>query len=165
MEKSKSSKSTTSKKANTGKKSTREKTPSVKQRMGSNKESVEPKSKPTGNDSLEKEKISTEERLKKVGDRLSDAADKGVDILKDVFGKVKDFSVDAAELTRLKVEIYRLKNERERLLIVIGEKLWEIKDQEKFKDIKPLFLEDFKRLEELDTAIQNKEKSASKLSI
>ena len=108
---------------------------------------------------------STEEKIKKVGDRLSEAADKGVDVLKEVFEKVKDFSFDAAELTRLKVDIHRLKSDRERILTVMGEKLWELKDSEKLRDLKALFEEDFKKLKSLEDEIEKKEKSASKISL
>jgi hypothetical protein len=113
----------------------------------------------------EKESLSSEERVKHVGDRLSEAADRGVDIIRDVFGKVKDFSIDATELTRLKVEIYRLKGDKERMLTVIGEKLWELKDSDKLTGIRSLFTDDFKKLEEINGEISKKEKAASKISL
>ncbi len=119
---------------------------------------AEPKAEP-------QEDQTTEERLRKAGDRLSDAADRGVEVLRDVFGKVKDFSVDAAELTRLKVDIYRLKGDRDRMLTIIGEKLWEMRDSDKMKGIKSLFEEDFQKLEELHKDIEKKEKTASKISL
>jgi hypothetical protein len=108
---------------------------------------------------------STEEKIKKVGDRLSEAADKGVDVLKEVFEKVKDFSVDAAELTRLKVDIHRLKGDRERILTVMGEKLWELRDSEKLGELRTLFEEDFKKLKSLNDEIEMKENTASKISL
>lgn len=113
----------------------------------------------------EKEDLSSEERIKHVGDRLSEAADRGVEMIREVFGKVKDFSVDATELTRLKVEIYRLKGDRERMLTVIGEKLWELRDSDKLTTIRSLFTEDFKKLDEINGEISKKEKAASKISL
>jgi uncharacterized protein Yka (UPF0111/DUF47 family) len=110
-------------------------------------------------------KESTDEKLRRVGDKLSDAADKGVEVIKDVFGKVKDFSVDAAELTKLKVEIHRLKSERDRLYTVMGEKLWELKDSEKIKEVQAIFQDDFDKLKELESDISQKEKQAAKISL
>ena len=86
-------------------------------------------------------------------------------MIREVFGKVKDFSVDATELTRLKVEIYRLKGDRERMLTVIGEKLWELRDSDKLTAIRSLFTEDFKKLDEINGEISKKEKAASKISL
>ncbi|UCF65038.1 MAG: hypothetical protein JSW33_04195 [bacterium] len=107
----------------------------------------------------------TDEKIKKVGDRLSEVADRGVDVLKEVFGKVKDFSVDAAELTRLKVDIHRLKGDRDRMYTVMGEKLWELRDSDKLRELKTLFEGDFKKLETLHSEIKEKEKLASKISL
>ena len=86
-------------------------------------------------------------------------------MLKEVFGKVKDFSVDATELTRLKVEIHRLKGDRDRMFTVMGEKLWEFKDSDKIAELKVLFGEDFKKVEQLNKDIEAKEKLASKISL
>jgi len=108
---------------------------------------------------------STDEKIKKVGDRLSEVADRGVDVLREVFGKVKDFSVDAAELTRLKVDIHRLKADRDRMYIVMGEKLWELKDSKKLGELKTLFEGDFHKLETLNAEIKEKEKLSSKISL
>jgi uncharacterized protein Yka (UPF0111/DUF47 family) len=108
---------------------------------------------------------STEEKIRRVGDKLSEAADRGVEVIRDVFGKVKDFSVDATELTKLKVEIHRLRSERDRLHTVIGEKLWDLRNSNKIQEIKSLFAEDFKKLEELNETIKKKEKDASKISL
>jgi hypothetical protein len=165
VEKSKNNRSTQLKSSHANSESPSKKKSPKKQPMIEREKSIEQESKPTVKEVTQKEKITAEEKLKKVGDRLSVAADKGVDLLKEVFGKVKDFSVDAAELTRLKVEIYHLKNERERLLTVMGEKLWQIRDSYKLKAIEPLFTEDFKKLKEFDTAIQTKEKNSSKISL
>ncbi len=111
------------------------------------------------------EKTSGEEKIKNVGDRLSEAADRGVEAIREVFGKVKDFSVDTAELTKLKVEVYRLKGDKERMLTVIGEKLWELRDSDKLTGIISIFADDFKKLEEINTEISKKEKAASKISL
>lgn len=108
---------------------------------------------------------STEEKIRRVGDKISEAADRGVEVIRDVFGKVKDFSVDAAELTKLKVEIHRLKSDRDRLHTVIGEKLWDLRNSDKIRDIQSLFANDFKKLEELNETIKKKEKDASKISL
>jgi len=167
-------KSKTTQKKATVKKTTAKKTtstPSAKQKKTALKKPVVPKTvkkeqPQTKEEIASQEKTeSAEEKIKKVGDKLSEAADKGVDVLKEVFGKVRDFSFDAAELTRLKVDIHRLKSERDRMLTVMGEKLWEMRDSEKLKDLKALFEDDFIKIKTLENEIGKKEKSASKISL
>jgi hypothetical protein len=165
MAETKSTKSKTTRKTTTPKKATKKVTAPKKPPLAAKDEPQDPNMSGTSTAAPKKKEATQEEKLKKVGDRLSEAADKGVDILKEVFGKVKDFSVDATELTRLKVEIHRLKGDRDRLFTVMGEKLWELQNSDKIGELKALFGEDFKKIEELNKDIETKEKFASKISL
>ena len=113
----------------------------------------------------EKEFETTEEKLRKMGDKLSEAADKGVMALKEVFDRVKDFSSDAAELTKLKIEIRNLKTDREKLYASMGKRLWEMKKEDKFRNVQSAFNEDFTKLEDFEDKIAKKEKQAEKISL
>jgi hypothetical protein len=113
----------------------------------------------------EKEFETTEEKLRKMGDKLSEAADKGVMALKEVFDRVKDFSSDAAELTKLKIEIRNLKIDREKLYASMGKRLWEMKKEDKFRNVQSAFNEDFTKLEDFEDKIAKKEKQAEKISL
>jgi hypothetical protein len=107
----------------------------------------------------------TEEKLRRMGDKLSEAADKGVMALKEVFERVKDFSSDAAELTKLKIEIRNLKSDREKLYASMGKKLWDMKKEDKFRNVQSAFSEDFAKLEKFADKIAEKEKQAEKISL
>ena len=74
-------------------------------------------------------------------------------------------AIDAADLTRLKVDIHRLKGDRDRIFTVMGEKLWEMRDSEKMKDLLSSFEADFNKLQALIDEIKEKEKAASKISL
>jgi len=113
----------------------------------------------------EKEFDTTEEKLRKMGDKLSEAADKGVMALKEVFERVKDFSSDAAELTKLKIEIRNMKTDRDKLYASIGKKLWDMKKSAKLEKIQSIFSEDFNKLEDFEDKIAKKEKQAEKISL
>jgi uncharacterized protein Yka (UPF0111/DUF47 family) len=107
----------------------------------------------------------TEEKLRRMGDKLSEAADKGVMALKEVFERVKDFSSDAAELTKLKIEIRNLKSDREKLYASMGKKLWDMKKEDQFRNVQSAFSEDFAKLEKFADKIAEKEKQAGKISL
>ncbi|MEJ2048356.1 MAG: hypothetical protein P8Y60_00650 [Calditrichota bacterium] len=107
----------------------------------------------------------TEEKLRRMGDKLSEAADKGVMALKEVFERVKDFSSDAAELTKLKIEIRNLKSDREKLYASMGKKLWDMKKEDQFRNVQSAFSEDFAKLEKFADKIAEKEKQAEKISL
>ena len=113
----------------------------------------------------EKEFETTEEKLRKMGDKLSEAADKGVLALKEVFERVKDFSSDAAELTKLKIEIRNMKTDRDKLYASMGKKLWNMKKSAKLENIQSTFSEDFNKLEDFEDKIAKKEKQAEKISL
>ena len=127
-------------------------------------ETKEPES-ATEKEPVGKESETTEEKLRRMGDKLSEAADKGVMALKEVFERVKDFSSDAAELTKLKIEIRNLRSDREKLYASMGKKLWDMKKEDKFRNVQSAFTEDFAKLEKFADKIAEKEKQAGKISL
>ena len=107
----------------------------------------------------------TKEDLKKLGDKIHEATDKGVHIVKDIADHVQRFATDATELTKLKIDLHNLKNERTKLYTLMGEQLRNLYISNKLTAIKRRFKEDFKKLDELETEIAVKEKQASGISI
>jgi hypothetical protein len=107
----------------------------------------------------------TKKELKVLGDKIHEATDKGVHVVKDIAGHVQRFAQDATELTKLKIDLHNLRNERSKLYSLMGEQLRNLYMSKKLTGIKKRFKDDFERLDELETAIAEKEKSAKGISI
>ena len=108
---------------------------------------------------------STKDELKKLGDKIHEATDKGVHIVRDIADHVQRFASDATELTKLRIDLHSLKNERTKLYTLMGEKLRNLYLSKKLTNIKKRFKDDFTRLDELEAAIAEKEKLASGIPI
>ncbi len=108
---------------------------------------------------------STKKDLKKLGDKIHEATDKGVHIVKDIAEHVQRFASDATELTKLKIDLHSLKSERTKLYTLMGEQLRNLYISKKLTGIKKRFKDDFKRLDELEAAIAEKEQLASGIPI
>ena len=107
----------------------------------------------------------TKEELKHLGDKIHEATDKGVHVARDIAEEVRRFTRDATELTKLKMEIHHLKVEREKLYMLMGEQLKNLYKTGKLGNIRSRFKDDFRRLDELEEALTEKEKSASGISL
>jgi hypothetical protein len=107
----------------------------------------------------------TREQLRKLGDKLSEATDKGVIVAKDIAERVRHFASEATELTKLKIEIQKLKNARDQRIAAIGEKLVGLRKAKKLTNIESAFREDFKKLEEIKLSLAEKEKAVRKISL
>lgn len=107
----------------------------------------------------------TKAELKKLSDKIHEATDKGVHVVKDIADHVQRFANDATELTKLKIELHSLRNERTKLYTLMGEQLRNLFVSKKLTKIKTRFADDFKKLQELETAIAEKEERASRMSI
>lgn len=107
----------------------------------------------------------TKEQLKKLGDKIYEATDKGVHVVKDIAEQVQRFAKDATELTKLRIDLHNLKGERTKLYTLMGEQLRNLYVSKKLTYIKKRFKNDFIRLEELEKEISDKEKRVSKISI
>jgi hypothetical protein len=107
----------------------------------------------------------TKEDLKKLGDKIHEATDKGVHIVKEIADHVQRFATDATELTKLKIDLHNLKSERTKLYTLMGERLRNLYISKKLTAITRRFKEDFKRLDQLEAEIAEKEKQASGISI
>ncbi|MEE8328751.1 MAG: hypothetical protein V3R54_02345 [Thermodesulfovibrionia bacterium] len=108
---------------------------------------------------------STREQLKKMGDKLSKTTDKGVHMTKDVTERIRHFTSGATKLTKLKIEIYKMKSSRDNLISAMGEKLFKLYKTKKLKNVQSAFKTDFKKLDESKTKISKKEKEVSKVSL
>ena len=107
----------------------------------------------------------TKEELKKLGDKIHEATDKGVHIVRDIAGHVQRFASDATELTKLRIDLHSLKNERTKLYTLMGEQLRNLYLSKKLTNIQKRFKDDFTRLDELEAVIAEKEKLASGIPI
>ncbi len=107
---------------------------------------------------------STRDELKKLGDRIHEAADRGVHIVKDIAEEVHRYAKDATERTRIKIELHNLKAERDKLYTLMGEQIRNLYKSKKLTNINRRFKADFKKLDDLEKAINEHEKKAAELS-
>ncbi len=108
---------------------------------------------------------STKKDLKKLGELIHEAADKGTHIAKEIAEDMRIFARDARNLTMIKMEIHNLENEREKLYCTIGKRLTTLNRTKKLTDIKTKFKKDFSKLAALDSSIKKNKKQAGKISL
>ena len=108
---------------------------------------------------------STKEELKKLGDKIHEATDRGVSVVKEIADEVQRFAKDKTELTRLKIDLHNLRAEREKLYTLMGEQLVNLYKAKKLSNLKTRLKADFARYDELQSFIDEKEKLAAKLSV
>ncbi len=107
----------------------------------------------------------TKADLKKLGDKIHEATDRGVHVVKDIAEHVQRFANDATELTKIKIDLHNLKSERTKLYTLMGEQLRNLYISKELTGLKKRFTSEFKKLDELETAIADKEKRSSNISI
>lgn len=107
----------------------------------------------------------TKKQLGKLGERLHEARNKGIHFAREIAEEVHRFATDATELTKVKIEIHNLKKERETLLQLMGEKLKNLYHSGQLKNVQSKFSYDLNKLEEIESAIIEKEKDAESLSL
>jgi tRNA U34 5-carboxymethylaminomethyl modifying GTPase MnmE/TrmE len=106
----------------------------------------------------------TQKQIRNLGDKVISAKDREKLLLKDITEKVRNFANKATQLTKLKIELHNLREEHEDLLKVMGDNLWNMHKADKVTNIKSKFRYDFKRLEDLESEINKKKKSASEIT-
>lgn len=106
----------------------------------------------------------TKAELKKLGEQLHEATNKGIHIARDIAEDVQKFARNATDLTKIKLDLYNLRSERERLYSLMGKNLDKLNKKKKLASVKSKFNKDFKKLGELDAEIRRKEKQAAKIS-
>ncbi len=107
----------------------------------------------------------TKADLHKLGDKIHEATDKGVHVVRDIADHVQRFAKDATELTKLKIDLHNLRSERTKLYTLMGEQLRNLFISKKLTKIKTRFADDFEKLKELEAAIEEKEQRASEIPI
>jgi len=108
---------------------------------------------------------STKEELKKLGDKIHEATDKGMHLAKEIAEDVQQFARDATNLTKVKIELHNLKSEKEKLYSLMGQHLSNLYKEKKLTKIATRFRDDFKKLNELESAIEQKEQEAAGISL
>ena len=108
---------------------------------------------------------STKEDLRKLGDKIHEATDKGVHLAKEIADEVQKFARDATNLTKVRMDLHHLKKEKEKLYSLMGQHLSNLYKEKKLTKIATRFSDDFKKLNELESAIEEKEKEAAGISL
>jgi hypothetical protein len=108
---------------------------------------------------------STKEELKKLGEHIHEATDKGIHVAREIAEDVRKYAQDATTLTKLKIELHNLKEERDKTYSLMGKHLSNLYKAKKLSSIKTKFKYDFAKLKEIESAIDEKEKLAAKLSL
>ena len=108
---------------------------------------------------------STKEELAKLGDKIHEASDKGIHLAHEIAEDVHKFATNATELTKLKIDLHNLKEEKQKLYALMGEQLRNLYKTGKLSYIKTRMKEDFIRLDELESLIAEKEKLSSRISL
>lgn len=98
-----------------------------------------------------------------VWDKFSDVLNKGIEALKTGAEKISQATSDTAKSTRLKIEIFNLKNENDRLNRDTGEKIWDLQKKRKLNNMPSVLAEELQRRENLRSRLKEKEKEIEKL--
>jgi len=117
----------------------------------------------TGNDSDTNPEY-TEYSGNQLGDRLSDVTDKGVQAVKSVFQRVSDLAGEASELTRLKLDLVKIKGQRDNAYVELGKKYYSLQKMDKVKGFKTTFGVDLERIDELEANISQKEEELERIN-
>lgn len=92
--------------------------------------------------------------LETVKEEIEKVAEEGWQLLKKAFGRVKEISSDATELTKLKLEHKKLLDKKEEILLRIGTDIWEKQKKGEKIDLKD-FEEQFAQLTTLEKEIED----------
>lgn len=107
----------------------------------------------------------TRKQLGKLGEKMHEASDKGIHFVKELAEEVHRFATDAAEMTKIKIEIHNLKKERDSIFMIMGQRLKNMYHARKLSNIRSKFQNDMSRLDQIEADIAGKEKEAEKLSL
>ena len=103
--------------------------------------------------------------LDDIKEKLSEAANKGIEALKVGSERASQFANEATNLARLKIDLRNLKEERNRVYKRVGEGLWNAYKAENLSNVQELFAEEFQRLEELKDKIAATEQQVEEISL
>jgi hypothetical protein len=88
-----------------------------------------------------------------------------VHLARDIAEDVQKFARDATNLTKVKIELHNLREEKENLYSLMGQHLINLYREKKLTKIATRFKDDFKKLNELESAIAEKEKEAAGIKL
>ena len=109
----------------------------------------------TTDDAMEK----TRQQLHKLTEKLHEAAEKSIHAIKEVAADIQLYAKDTTELTKIRIEINHLIKERQKLLMLMGEKLRNMHRADKLTRIPAKFADDFKKLDEVEDKIEAMKKT------
>jgi|GEM_PF-3776439 len=106
----------------------------------------------------------TEYSGNQLGDKISDATEKGVKAVKSVFQKVTDLAGEASELTRLKLDLVKIKGQRDSAYVELGKKYYALQKMDKVQGFKATFGKDLEKIDELEANISQKEEELERIN-
>ncbi|GAB4179294.1 MAG: hypothetical protein Kow00108_15280 [Calditrichia bacterium] len=89
----------------------------------------------------------------------------GFAFLRKTADKMKEFSSEAAELTKLKLEHKKYVDEKEALIKKLGEHVWRLQKESSLTDLQDKFSDIFSSLEELEKKIAAKKEEIEKIQL
>lgn len=98
-------------------------------------------------------------------DKVSDYANKSLQVLKIGVQKLAHFTGSATKLSKLKVEIHTLQTNCDKIYLDVGKKLWQLHKDDKLRELGTAFEEEFKKIEDFHQQITAKQKEADKISL
>ena len=101
----------------------------------------------------------TRQQLHKLTEKLHEAAEKSIHAIKEVAADIQLYAKDTTELTKIRFDINHLIKERQKLLLLMGEKLRNMHRADKLTRIPAKFADDFKKLDEVEDKIEEMKKT------
>lgn len=105
------------------------------------------------------------ESRRDIGNRLGEAAHKGLEALRSGMEQVSHFAGEARKLGEYRIELHNLQSERTRLLKITGEKAWRAHQSDRVDQLATLLGDDFQRLDRLEQQIRETEEKIEQVSL
>jgi len=98
-------------------------------------------------------------------EKIGEVADKSAKVLKDVFERVTHVASEAADSTRIRMDLYRLKSDRDKLFTEVGRKTYELHLSDSMKEWQEAIGASLQKIADLEARIRAKEEELSKISL
>ena len=98
-------------------------------------------------------------------EKIGEVADKSAKVLKEVFERVTHVASEAADSTRIRMDLYRLKSDRDKLFTEVGRKTYELHRSDSMKEWQKAIGASLQKIADLEARIQAKEDELSKISL
>jgi uncharacterized coiled-coil protein SlyX len=106
----------------------------------------------------------TRQQLHKLTEKLHEAAEKSIHAIKEVAADIQLYAKDTTELTKIRIDLNHMIKERQKLLMLMGEKLRNMHRANKLTRIPAKFADDFRKLDDLEDEIEEMKKTEDALA-